>query len=106
MGPSLIVVTLGASGAIGVNGYASVSSPGVRANIADTVGAGDAFMSALLARLEDRGLLCTEAVAALTEDEIADVLAYANTAAAITCTRYGADPPTRRQIEQFNTSVH
>ena len=106
MGPSLIVVTLGASGAIGVTGYASVSSPGVRANIADTVGAGDAFMSALLARLEDRGLLRTEAVAALTEDEIADVLAYANTAAAITCTRYGADPPTRRQIEQFNTSVH
>ncbi len=106
MGPSLIVVTLGASGAIGMSGDAIVSSPGVRADIADTVGAGDAFMSAVLARLEDRGLLHTEAIAVLTEDEIADVLAYANTAAAITCTRHGADPPTRRQIEQFNTSVH
>ena len=106
LGPALIVVTLGASGAIGMTGDAVVSSPGVRADIADTVGAGDAFMSAMLARLEDRGLLHTEAIAVLTEDEIADVLAYANTAAAITCTRHGADPPTRRQIEQFNTSVH
>lgn len=106
MGPSLIVVTLGAAGAIGMTGDAVVSSTGVRADIADTVGAGDAFMSALLAWLDERGLLNTEAVAALTEDEIADVLAYANTTAAITCTRRGADPPTRRQIEQFNTSRH
>ena len=106
MGPSLIVVTLGAAGAIGMAGDAVVSSPGVRADIADTVGAGDAFMSALLAWLDERGLLNSEAVAALTEDEIADVLAYANIAAAITCTRHGADPPTRRQIERFNTSVH
>ena len=106
MGPSLIVVTLGAAGAIGMTGDAVVSSPGVRADIADTVGAGDAFMSALLAWLDERGLLNAEAVAALTEDEIADVLAYANIAAAITCTRHGADPPTRRQIERFNTSVH
>ena len=106
MGPSLIVVTLGASGAIGMSGDAIVSSPGVRADIADTVGAGDAFMSALLEWLEDRGFLHIEAIAAFTEDEIADALAYANTAAAITCTRHGADPPTRRQIDQFNTSVY
>ena len=85
MGPSLIVVTLGASGAIGMSGDAIVSSPGVRADIADTVGAGDAFMSALLEWLEDRGFLHIEAIAAFTEDEIADALAYANTAAAITC---------------------
>ena len=105
MGPSLIVVTLGATGAIAVAGDAVVSSPGVRVKVKDTVGAGDAFMSALLARLEDRSLLHTEAIAALTRDEIADVLTYADTAAAISCKRLGADPPTQRQIEQVDTAL-
>ena len=105
-GPSLIVVTLGAEGAIGMTGDTVVSSPGVRANIADTVGAGDAFMSALLAWLDDHGLLYSKAIGALTAEAASDALAYANTAAAITCTRVGADPPTRLQIEHFDTSVH
>ena len=106
MGPSLIVVTLGAAGAIGMTGDTVVSSPGVRADTVDTVGAGDAFMSAMLAWLDDRGFLHSEAIGALTEDVIAEMLVSSNTAAAITCARHGANPPTRRQIEQFNTSPH
>lgn len=99
MGPTLVVVTLGENGAVGLNGDAVVRVPGVPVDVADAVGAGDAFMSALLARLDDRNLLNNQALKHLTEDPLEDALAYANRAAAITCTRQGADPPTRAQIQ-------
>ena len=101
-GPSLVTVTKGSDGAIGMTRNTAVSSPGVPVDVADTVGAGDAFMSALLARLDDRGLLYRHALATLTEEAIADTLAYANRAAAITCARRGANPPTSHQIEHFS----
>lgn len=99
MGPALVVVTLGENGAAGLSGDAVVRAPGLPVDLADTVGAGDAFMSALLARLDDGDLLNSQALKHLTEDELEDALAYANRAAAITCTRQGADPPTRAQIQ-------
>jgi fructokinase len=99
MGPKLLVVTLGENGAIGLSGDAVVRAPGLHVEVADTVGAGDAFMSALLARLDDRNILCSQALECLTEGALGDALAYANRYAAITCTRQGADPPTRAQIQ-------
>ena len=101
MGPSVIVVTLGAGGAIGLAGDTVVSSPGVRVNVADTVGAGDAFMSATLAWLDDRKLLNRDALAEFNEDALVDILAYANRAAAVACTKPGADPPRRRQLAEL-----
>ena len=99
-GPSVVVVTLGSNGAVGLTSDAVVSSPGVRVKVADTVGAGDAFMATLLARLDDRGLLRQDALETLKEDTLADSLAYANRAAALACTRLGADPPTKRELEE------
>ena len=101
-GPSVVVVTLGSNGAVGLTSDAVVNSPGFRVKVADTVGAGDAFMAALLARLDDRSLLNYRAIAAPSEDTLADALAYANRAAALSCTRRGADPPTRLQLAQWN----
>ncbi len=101
-GPSLVVVTLGAEGAIGLTSDVTVSSPGVRVDVVDTVGAGDAFMSALLARLDDCELLLRDAPAMLSTDTLADTLSYANHAAAIACIQQGANPPTRKQLKQFN----
>ena len=106
MGPSAGCDYAGRGRSSGITGDAVVSRSGVYLDVADTVGAGDAFMSAMLAWLDDRGFLHSEAIGALTEDEIANVLTYANTAAAITCTRPGANPPTRRQMEQFDSSPH
>ncbi len=100
-GPSVVVVTLGSNGAVGLTSDAVVSSPGVRVEVADTVGAGDAFMSALLAWLDDRGLLRHDMLATLSENTLRDALAYANRAAALACTRRGADPPTRLQLAQW-----
>jgi fructokinase len=47
----------------------------------------------LLARLDERGLLDRHHIAALDKDAVADVVLVAAAAAAITCTRRGADPP-------------
>ena len=101
MGPALVVVTLGKNGAVGLSKNAAARVPGLPVRVADTVGAGDAFMSALLAWLDDKGLLSNQAKAIeyLTDDALEDALAYANRAAAITCTRRGANPPTRAQIQ-------
>ena len=101
-GPSVVVVTLGAEGAIGMAGGGVVSVPGIRVDVADTVGAGDAFMSALLARLDDGGLLNRDALATLSADALSDALTYANRAAAIACTQHGADPPTQELLAQFD----
>ena len=100
-GPSLVVVTLGENGAVGLSGDAVARVAGLPVEVADTVGAGDAFMSALLAWLDDGGLLERDALATLDEKTLTGALVYANRAAAITCTRQGANPPTRAQIQQL-----
>ena len=105
-GPSVVVVTLGAEGAIGLTADVDVSSPGVRVNVVDTVAAGDAFMSALLARLDDRGQLNCDSTAALSGDDLEGALAYANAAAAVSCTRQGAAPPRRQHLKQFSLLEH
>ena len=99
-GPSLVVVTRGAAGAIGMTANITITSPGVPVEVEDSVGAGDAFMASLLARLDDARLLRSDRLPLMTEQALADALTYANRAAALTCARSGADPPNREQIER------
>lgn len=92
-GPSLVCVTRGGAGATVWHRTGRVDRPAARTAVVDTVGAGDSFNAALLARLEARGALSPAGVAGLDADAVADVLAAAVTAAGITCGRRGADPP-------------
>lgn len=92
-GAKLIVMTRGAEGALARSRRVAVSVPSVEVIVADTIGAGDTFSAALMARLDQHGLLTKSAVAALSETRITDALAYAAKAASITCSRPGADPP-------------
>ncbi|MFI7588573.1 carbohydrate kinase [Spongisporangium articulatum] len=103
-GPALVVVTRGGRGASGVlsSGVVEVGAPPI--TVADTVGAGDAFMSGLLDALAQRGLLepsGREALHGLVPGALAPILTHAVKVAAYTCTRPGADPPTRRQLASF-----
>jgi fructokinase len=71
--------------------------------VVDSVGAGDAFVGALLAGLYQRGLLGAarrDALRAIGATLLAEVLDEAVLASALTCTRRGADPPTREQLLQ------
>ena len=72
--------------------------PGRPVAVADTVGAGDTFHAALLARLRQRNLLRRDALAALDAAAVRDALRYAAAAAAVTCARRGADPPNADEV--------
>jgi fructokinase len=93
LGPTLVVVTRGADGVYASGPAGGLRLPGVPVDVADTVGAGDAFTAGLLAALDRADRLTRTAVATLTGAELAAVLDYAQRVAAITCTRPGADPP-------------
>jgi fructokinase len=88
-----VVVTRGGDGAIGITRTARVDVPAPKIEVVDTVGAGDSFMSALIAGLHTRGLLGEVRLEGLDKETLRQVVDYAAKAAAITCTRHGADPP-------------
>ncbi len=92
-GPRLVVVTRGPHGAYALGPAGAVDLPGQPVTVVDTVGAGDAFLSGLLAVLERNGRLNRPALAGLSAGEVAGALRYAQEVAAFTCGRQGADPP-------------
>jgi sugar/nucleoside kinase (ribokinase family) len=65
-GARLVVITLGAEGAI-LRGELHADAPGVRANVRSTVGAGDALMGTLLGRATLTGFYPAALAAALGE---------------------------------------
>lgn len=97
-GPSLIVVTAGASGATAYSRHHTVSVPAGQVAVVDTVGAGDTFNAGVLASLSEQGLLTKDAVARLSEDQIRAALSLGARAAAVTVSRAGANPPWRREV--------
>lgn len=105
-GPALVVVTRGGDGAV-ASGAASgpVRRPGVPVDVVDTVGAGDSFMSALLAGLARRDLLGAgrrDALRALPAETVGALLDEAIAASAITCSRRGADPPNAAEMARMD----
>ena len=102
LGPSLVAITLGPDGVLAVGSAAGqVERPAVPVTVVDTVGAGDAFMAALVAGLGERHLLGrpqSGRLAALAGAELEAVLDGAALAAALTCARLGADPPTGDEL--------
>ena len=101
-GPGLVVVTLGADGVVATTRSSGpVFRPGRSVEVVDTVGAGDAFVSALLAALHERDLLGAhrrEALRSVGLQTVMELLDQAVLASAITCTRRGADPPRRPEL--------
>lgn len=93
-GVALVVVTRGEHGVVAATpGLPSLALPAVPVTVADTVGAGDTFQAGLLSWLQRHGYLCRSAVERLTRDALAEALRFAARAAAITCSRQGADLP-------------
>ena len=98
-GVKLVVVTRGQSGAMGRSAASPVAyvPPAVVKTI-DTVGAGDTFQVALMTWMAEQDCLSADALAALDEDGLRAALAFAARAAAITCSRRGADLPRRGEL--------
>jgi fructokinase len=98
-GVKLAVVTRGGEGAsawTAAGAHASVPTP--RVTVIDTVGAGDTFQAALLTWLAEHGSVSPAALAGLTAAQLNDALGFAARAAAITCSRRGADMPRRGEL--------
>ena len=97
-GAGLVILTQGADGARAISKRRSVFVPSVEVDVVDTIGAGDTFSAAILAQLETAGRLDKSALRSLSDSELAELLAYAARAAAITTSRAGADPPWAREM--------
>jgi fructokinase len=102
LGPAAVIVTLGSKGSTGLTRAGRVDVPAPDIRTVDTVGAGDSFMSALLNHLAGAGLLGAGArrdLRAIGTDVVEAMLQHAARVAAITCSRAGANPPTRAELE-------
>jgi fructokinase len=87
---AVVLVTLGGDGALAITADELVEVHAPRVDVVDTIGAGDAFMGAFIARWCARGLGRSDL---RRLDEIEAAAAFACQVAAITCSRAGADPP-------------
>ena len=100
-GPAVVVVTRGAAGPWGITAAGEAVYPAPEVQVAGTVGAGDSFMAALLSGIVDHGLDGAQNRKDLRElpaEGLADLLAHASRAAAVTVSRPGANPPTRAEL--------
>ncbi len=92
-GAALVVVTRGADGLVGFAADGSVEVPGVKVDVADTVGAGDTVGAIVVEAMIEKGILN------LTGDALKAVLNRAAIAAGITCSRKGAQPPYKHELK-------
>ena len=91
-GVFLVVVTQGANGLMGYTSDGRVEVPGVKVDVVDTVGAGDTVGAIVVEAMLAHGLV------ELRGDILRTVLARAAAAAAITCSRKGAQPPYKHEL--------
>ena len=98
-GAGIVVMTRGKDGAILLGPSYRVEAPEYRVKVKDTIGAGDTFHAALLARLHQLGCLSARTASELTRDEALDVVQYAVKASSLNCARQGADPPTAAEMD-------
>ncbi len=92
-GAALVVVTRGANGLVGFTADGAVEVPGVKVDVADTVGAGDTVGAIVVEAMIEKGILN------LTGDTLKAVLNRAAVAAGITCSRKGAQPPYTHELK-------
>ncbi|MEO0543064.1 MAG: carbohydrate kinase [Pseudomonadota bacterium] len=102
-GADICIVTRGPDGAlIGSADGRLVSIPGQKVDVVDTVGAGDTFMAASMHYLAAHSA-CEKGKA--REVDLVEMGSFAVKAAAVTCSRRGADLPTLADIEAFGNGA-
>jgi fructokinase len=104
-GAKLVIVTRGKDGASAYTDQSEASVPGVAVDVVDTVGAGDTFQAALLSGLKILGANNREGLTALDPAQLTRLLTFCTQAAAITCSRRGADLPTKDDLEKEGCSL-
>ena len=101
LGPAVVVATRGGEGASYVVAGVVHHAPAVRAEVVDTIGAGDTFAAGLVDSLWSAGLLGAaqrERLHGLTAEDWQGHVARAATLASVTVSRPGADPPWAHEL--------
>jgi fructokinase len=98
IGPRLVVVTLGERGCYYDDGDHRGQAPGFAVDVVDPLGAGDAFVAALLSHL-----VYAPKQAKLSDEQLGEIMQYANAAGALACTKRGVIPalPRPPELEAF-----
>jgi fructokinase len=99
----LVVVTLAEQGSLAITAAGSGKAgiyqlPNPEAG-ADTVGAGDTLMAGIVTWLSNNGALAPDTLATLGGPALDAMLRFGSIAAGINCSRVGANPPTRAEVE-------
>lgn len=93
-----VIVTRGSEGLSILTSDGEASAPAPAVDIVDTVGAGDTIVATVLASLWEAGLRDVDALGATSVEEWTVIASRAVEAAAITCSRAGADVPRRSEL--------
>src|SRR2546425_7367261 len=101
LGPALVVITQGADGAYARTTRVQAQAPAPVVRVVDTVGAGHAFTAAMLFTLIEQHVTSRATAQTLDTDGLQATLQVAAAAGALTCTRAGADPPRRNELDAF-----
>ena len=94
-GPELVIITRGERGLTALGAGFRLDVPAVKVDVIDTVGAGDTIGAVVVEGVVNYG------ASQLRGEILEAVLNRAARAAAITCSRAGANPPTRDELENF-----
>lgn len=108
LGPSIVVVTMGADGAIAMCAAGTVRVRAFDVDVVDTVGAGDAFMTGLIDSLWSLDLLGADQrsnLAAIDTATLTTSVRAAALTAALTVARAGADLPDRARRDTAASSA-
>ncbi|WP_406434552.1 carbohydrate kinase [Streptomyces sp. NBC_00631] len=101
-GPAAVVITHGGDGLSAFTRDGTVYAvPGEEVAVVDTIGAGDTVNAALLHGLAAQDALSAEALLGLGADGWTRLLRFAARAAAITCSRAGAEPPYASELGEL-----
>lgn len=101
-GPSAVVVTRGGDGlTVFTADGAEHRVHGEKVDVVDTIGAGDTVNAALLHGLSTLDALSARALAGLGPDTWRRLLGFAARAAAVTCSRAGAEPPYAAELGEL-----
>ncbi|MEM9221976.1 MAG: PfkB family carbohydrate kinase [Pseudomonadota bacterium] len=92
-GGAMVVITRAEKGAQVRTAHTHTAAQTAASAVVDPVGAGDAFMAALLYRLQADGALSKQSLLRLSSQELKRLINYAQAAAAFTCARKGAVMP-------------
>ncbi|MHA7876734.1 carbohydrate kinase family protein [Roseivivax sp.] len=97
-GVALVLVTRGADGVDATSAEGTIRVAAERAQVVDTVGAGDTFNAGFLAGLHRGGLLERAAFRAAGLEDLRAAVGLGAKAAAVTVSRAGANPPWETEL--------